>query len=128
MRFDREHLIFKAICALDEIVDIAREEPVRGTLAVRFVLAYLYSQSETNDRKAFDEFWKIIGDPYDSAFSEHDRRYIRTTYARGCLTKIARSCGVTLDIVTVERIGAVKAKTRAPKGPASPGWMRRADH
>jgi hypothetical protein len=50
MRFDRDQLIFKAICALDEIVDSARDRPVRGTLAMRFVLAFLYSQTGMDDR------------------------------------------------------------------------------
>jgi hypothetical protein len=117
MRFDRDHLVFKAICALDEIVDQCSTGPIRTTLAMRFVLAFLYSQSKTDERRNFDDFWKIIRDEHLQAYSDHDRRYMRVTYARTCLTGIARSCGLLMDIETQNMIAAVREKVRSRGGP-----------
>jgi hypothetical protein len=119
MRFDRDQLVFKAICALDEIVDQCSEGPVKATQAMRFVLAFLYSQSKSDDRDSFDQFWKIIRNEYQTAYSDHDQRYIRLTNARICYTGIARSCGVHMDIETMDRIAAVRVKVREKRSPRS---------
>lgn len=115
MRFDRNHLVFKAICALDEIVDQCHAGPIRTTLAMRFVLAFLYSQSPSDDRSRFDKFWKIIRDEYQPAYSDHDRRYLRVTYARTCWTGIARSCGIPMNLETENRIAAVRENVRGKR-------------
>lgn len=72
MEFDRDNLVFRAICVLDEIVDQCHAGTVKTTLAVRFILAFLYSQSKSDDRSSFDKFWKIIRDEYQPAYSDRD--------------------------------------------------------
>ncbi len=111
MRFDRERLIFKALCALDEIVDECRSGPVKATFAMRFALAYLYTVSNGH-RASYDTFWREARDPKSSAYSDHDRRYLRSTNARTALTGIARSVGIEM---TAQVMRALSDARKGPK-------------
>jgi hypothetical protein len=110
MRFDRNHLTFKALCALDEAIDQCDAAPIRPTFALRFALAYLFAVSDGR-RDPYDAFWREIRDGKGSAFSEASRRYVRTTYARTALAGISRSVGVELTAEMVQRL----RDARSPK-------------
>ena len=104
MRFDRDQLIFRALCALDEAIDHSDIAPVKRTFALRFALAFLFNLSDGKRRDCYDEFWREIGDPKDHAFSESSARYQRTTHARTNLSGIARSVGLELTADLMERL------------------------
>lgn len=53
----REHLIFKALAALQEVREASHERPVEPNWPIRFCLAYLYTQTG-GDRTPYDYFWK----------------------------------------------------------------------
>ncbi|KKC24439.1 hypothetical protein [Sphingomonas sp. SRS2] len=56
----REHLIFKALAALQEVREASVARPIEPTWPIRFCLAYLYSQSG-GDRSPYDYFWREMG-------------------------------------------------------------------
>lgn len=103
MRFDRDQLAFKALCALDEAIDACDAGPIKPTFALRFALAYLYAVSDGH-RDPYDSFWREIRDPKASAFSEPARRYVRTSYAWTALAGISRSVGVELTADIMQRL------------------------
>lgn len=111
MRIDREHLVFKALCALSEIVEQCGAGPVSPSLALRFSLAYLFSVSD-GDRSSFDTFWKVVQTGDDQFHSETMARAMRGAYARTEMTGIARSVGVEL---TVDYMGRLSAACRGGK-------------
>ena len=59
MRFDRDHLIFKALCALDEAIDQCDTAPIKPGFALRFALAYLFAVSDGR-REPYDAFWRQV--------------------------------------------------------------------
>lgn len=60
MGFSREQLIHKALMALEDAVQECRYRQPRRSLALRFALAYLWSQSGA-ERRHFDALWAAIG-------------------------------------------------------------------
>ena len=106
MRFDRDHLTFKALCALDEAIDQCDAAPIKPTFALRFALAYLFAVSD-GQRAPYDAFWREVTDSNGAAYSEPSRRYVRTTYARTALGGISRdlasSCQQTLRDARVSK-------------------------
>lgn len=112
MRFDRERLIFKALCALDEIVDDCHAGPVKPTFAMQFALAYLYAMSN-GDRAFYDEFWRETRDPKTNSYSDHDRRYLRSTHARTALTGIARSVGIEMTVQVMHALSDARKSRNA---------------
>ena len=96
MNLSREQLIFKALVALSEVVELARIKPVQPTAGFRFVLAWLYAHSEDNDRSDYDEFWHVVQNKMERAHSESEARYLRSSLARTALHGIARRAGVEL--------------------------------
>lgn len=68
MIFDWDTLIFKALCALDEIAIEAGDAPIKPSQSTRFALAFLYAVSN-GDRTQYDQFWREIMDPKASAYS-----------------------------------------------------------
>ncbi|WP_019833749.1 hypothetical protein [Sphingomonas sp. PR090111-T3T-6A] len=92
MHFERDHLIFKALVALDEVHNQAGEAPMEPSHAVRFVLAWLYSISD-GDRGIYDDFYRNMREPFAEAFSREGAAYRRSTYLRSCMGGIARSVG-----------------------------------
>jgi len=60
MRIANEHLILKALSALEQVLANAKhEQSPAAPLSVRFVLAYLYAVSN-GERAAFDSFWRYL--------------------------------------------------------------------
>jgi hypothetical protein len=97
MRFAQSHLIFKALCALDEAVEESRQQPVKPSYALRFALAYLYSVSEKDERSVFDAFWRTIQGA-ETFGLPHDHAYTRGTYACTYFQGICRSVGVEYTV------------------------------
>lgn len=104
MRIDRDRLVFKALVALDEAVSECSGGPVKPSFALRFALAYLHAAGD-GDRRCFDDFWKVIRDPYEWAYSDTRRSYLRPTNARTHLHGIVRSVGLELTVDLERRLG-----------------------
>lgn len=111
MRFDRDHLTFKALCALDEAIDLCDAAPIEPTFALRFALAYLFAVSDGR-REPYDAFWREVRDGNGAAYSEASRRYVRTTYARTALAGISRGVGIELTVDMMQRLR--NARTARP--------------
>ena len=62
----REHLIFKALAALQDARRTSSKAVVPPTWALRFCLAYLFNQS-FGGRHAFDYFWTAMQDLHPSS-------------------------------------------------------------
>ena len=111
MRFDRDQLTFKALCALDEAINQCDAAPIKPTFALRFALAYLFAVSDGR-RDPYDAFWREIRDPKASAFSDSARRYVRTSYARTALARISRGVGVELTADVMQHLRDARADRR----------------
>ena len=96
MRFAQEHLIFKALLALQEAVNQSRQGPVRPSFALRFAAAYLHAVSKVDDPQTFAEFWHTIQDGLAQTHNVTQANTIRATFAQSCLDRIARSVGYPL--------------------------------
>ena len=59
MRFAADNLRAKALLALEEATQECRYGQVRGTFAIRFALAYLWSLAPAS-REPFNEFWRAL--------------------------------------------------------------------
>lgn len=90
MRFDRDLMIFKALCALSEYADTSREAPLKPTFGLRFALAFLYSQSN-GDPRAFTDFWSAVQNAQEDAYHPTAGQYLRATNARAALNGIVNS-------------------------------------
>ena len=78
MRFSREQLIGKALLALEDAVQECRYRTPRRSLAVRFALAYLWTQSK-GERKHFDALWSALGrekSPWSHSTADHELAWI----------------------------------------------------
>ena len=95
-RSTREHLIFKALCVLDDAIDSCSPTPVKPNVGLRLALALLFVFSD-GDRQMFDEFWRtVIAD--DRAIISGDKGEARTSYARTYLTAICHDVGMPLSV------------------------------
>ncbi len=109
MRFDRDQLTFKALCALDEAIDQCDAAPVKPTFALRFALAYLFAVSDGR-REPYDAFWREVRDGTGAAYSKSSRRYVRTKYARTALAGISRGVGVELTADMMQRLRDARSR------------------
>lgn len=76
-RISREHLMFKALCALREAQHKAEQAPFQPDRGLRFALAYLWSQARPgSDRTAFDDFWLALSSK-GAGVSDHVRQLER---------------------------------------------------
>lgn len=96
MRLRHDQLTFKALVALDEIADQSSNAPVAPSASLRFVLAWLFAQSNDKDRDCYDAFWRIVQDDMAASFSAENAHYMRGTKARTELMMIARRAGIEL--------------------------------
>lgn len=79
MRIAPRKLIFMALCVLDEAVEQCRRELVMSTIGHRLALAYLYSVSHGRDRRVYDDFWRMIQNTQERAYSPEEGRFLRGT-------------------------------------------------
>lgn len=104
MRVGRERLIFLGLCALDEIVDQAKDGPMRPTFGLRFTLALLWALSDGKERPSYDGFWRCVT-PQKEPHREHQLYY---DYADDHLRAIARSLGFDFETELRERINRAR--------------------
>jgi hypothetical protein len=123
MRIDRNTLVFKALCALDEVAIEAGDAPLKPSLSTRFALAFLYAVSD-GDRSPYDQFWREIGDAKASAHSEGSGRYIRGSYARTAFTGIARTVGIDVGIEVMAKLAEARRNHGGPPRPKNDGDLR----
>lgn len=86
----REHLIFKALAALNEVCEASKAGPIQPSLLIRFDLAFLYAQGHGR-RSVYDDFWKEMQDEHRT--SADGGRYMRPTSLSTCLQGIIRDLG-----------------------------------
>ena len=104
MRVARARLIFLALCALDEIVDQAKDAPVRPGFGLRFTLAFLFALSDGRERACYDGFWRCVT-PQKEPHREHRLYY---DYADGHLRAIARTLGFDFEAELREAINRAR--------------------
>jgi hypothetical protein len=92
--------MFLALVALYEVADEAGRAPVRPSFALRFALAFLYTNSN-GDRSSYDGFWRQCQHPYDGRTQAN---YARGTMTRTAWNGICHSLGVALSIDFMEQI------------------------
>lgn len=85
MRFTPEHLTYKALCAVSEIVEQSAAGPVVPSMSLRFVLAFLYVQSGKQQKWIYDQFWQCIQEKHSHATCAEQAGYFRSRDAQGCL-------------------------------------------
>lgn len=100
MRVVCDPLVFKALCAVEEVCEQAQAAVVRPTFALRFALAFLYVRSD-GTRWVYDAFWAAIQD----ADIRSNGGYLRGTSAMSALQGIMRSVGV---VPTFEALAALR--------------------
>ena len=94
MRFTRDQLTRKAFLALEEAVQECRYRQPRRSFALRFALAYLWSQS-ARDREPFDALWQALGaakSPWSYSVAE------------SALGWVYKAAGVERDAAVPERL------------------------
>ncbi len=50
-----------------------------STIGHRLALAYLYSVSHGRDRRVYDDFWRMIQNTQERAYSPEEGRFLRGT-------------------------------------------------
>lgn len=65
MRIGIDHLIVKALHAVEDVCWLCQKGPVPPSFALRFTLAFLFAHSHSDDREPFDTFWRIATDTGD---------------------------------------------------------------
>jgi hypothetical protein len=113
MRFTPEHLTFKALCAVSEIVEQSRPAPVRPTMALRFVLAFLYVQSGKQQKWIYDQFWCCIQEEYPHATCTEQAGYFRNRDAQGCLNAMVEHTKMPMTPEFFERLRHSHSRQRA---------------
>lgn len=98
-----EHLIYKALVALDEVIHRCRGGVIRRDFALRFVLAYLYAVSDGR-REPYHDFWTTIQDPFSSSLD--GGRYLRPTAATTNLNGIISGLGFNSTPALIDAISA----------------------
>lgn len=86
MRFTAEHLTYKALCAVSEIVEQCRAAPVTPSMSLRFVLAFLFIQSGKQQKWVYDSFWRCIQEDYPTATCAEQAGYMRSRDAHASFT------------------------------------------
>ncbi|WP_420137307.1 hypothetical protein [Sphingomonas sp.] len=111
----RQRALFIGLAALQDYVDQARRNPLRGTVHLRALLAALALHGK-GDPTPYQHFWDRVREPLDpNAYSEAPQHYERGTYAQTYWTMIARDLGFPADSVDFcHRINAAVAKARRP--------------
>jgi hypothetical protein len=123
MRVARDRLIFLALCALDEIVDQAKDEPVKPSFGLRFTLAFLHALGDGKERGCYDGFWRCVT-PQKEPHREHRLYY---DYADGHLRGIAKSLGIDFEVQMRERINRARGLPPGHRSLKAKALERRGD-
>ena len=114
MRFTPEHLTYKALCAVSEIVEQSRPAPVQPTMALRFALAFLYVQSGKQHKWIYDQFWRCIQEEHPNATCTEQAGYFRSRDAQGCLNAMVEHNKMPMTPEFFERLR--HSHSRRPDG------------
>lgn len=107
MRFDRDKLIFLALCVLNEVCWRTQRGVVEGNFSIRLALATLHALGDGN-KQPFYNFWTQMRNPCDSANSWSQANTIRHGYVFRALNQVARSVGVDLSIDYCNRLAKAR--------------------
>jgi hypothetical protein len=124
MRFSQDRLIFKALCALDEVVERARKDRVEPDFAIRFALAYLHSVRIREDDWCYREFLQTIS---RTPSFEQPGVPMRGTLACTQFQCICRSVGIEYTVefeVAMQDARKSKQSITAGSAAASPADSR----
>jgi hypothetical protein len=86
----REHLIFKALAALQEVREASKDAPVDRSWQLRFCLAFLFTQGNGN-REPFQHFWLEMQNLHPT--STDAGRYMRHCELGRAITGVIRVLG-----------------------------------
>lgn len=93
MRVERDRLILLGLAVLIAARHSIRAGPVKAPPHVRLALAVLFSFSRSGEREHYDRFWRCLGAPYATAFSEPAGNVLRMNEAHSCFEWICRDVG-----------------------------------
>jgi len=102
MRIERDHLVFKALRALDEAVGAADERALEPSMHLRFVLAFLYAAGDA-EKHWFDGLWTALIS-YPSTGKGSSAHYGRSQTITAALNAICRSVGMERDVALMEAL------------------------
>ncbi|CAD7336149.1 hypothetical protein SPHS8_00874 [Sphingobium sp. S8] len=114
MRLAQEHLIFKALCVLDDAVDQAQQAPVQPAPGLRFALAYLWSVSRSSDQRSFVSFWRSAVGKERGGRSDHVEDIARFNEVRASFSSIARSVGFEPTVAFHDALRRARGLTTYP--------------
>lgn len=92
-RIPLDELKALALIALLEIAEEADHRPHGRTYALRFLLAWLFAQSDGN-RIPFDRFWRDAVGDLSRYGGDHQQAYMRGTSLRGAVEGMSKCVGV----------------------------------
>lgn len=104
MRFTPEHLTYKALCAVSEIVEQSKAGPVAPSMSLRFVLAFLFVQSGKQQKWIYDQFWRYIQEDYPHATCAEQAGYFRSRDTQGCLNAMVEQNKMPMTPQFFERL------------------------
>jgi len=121
MRFSSEHLIYKALLVVFEVVHACSSGPVKLSLGLRFALAYLCTTTRANDLDLFKRFSACLADTLPGK-TTYIANYMRALRARGFLDALMQGAGIapTLDNHTKLRKDFEKLTGQPVPNPPSP--------
>lgn len=112
-RISRDRALFLGLCALQDYVDQARRNPLRGTIHLRALLAMLALHGK-GDVKAYEQFWRycrIYGDEHNAT-----TQIMRSTYTQMQWTGIAADLGFpSVKNEFCQTVGEVVKQARQPR-------------
>jgi hypothetical protein len=107
---NRDQLVFKALCVLDDAIDQSCRGKVPASLGLRFALAYLYAvgdrRREWFDRQPYDEFWRLATKRDEAGNGLHcgTEATARRTSLNAAMNGIARAAGMKITPPIMERL------------------------
>jgi hypothetical protein len=79
VRLFRDELVGKALLALEDAVQECRYRQPRRSFAIRFALAYLWTQAQSPARRPFVELWQALGaakSPWSYSCADHALAFV----------------------------------------------------
>lgn len=113
MRFSREQLVWKALLALDEIVQQCGKSPVPKSLMLRFTLAYLYvaAGAQPSTKWLFESFWKTATQPAPTVeVGEFLNSYCRLRDATTAMNGICWALGMEPTVSLYQAMAEARTK------------------
>jgi hypothetical protein len=115
----RESAIHLGLGALYDVADKAGEGPIRPSLGLRALLAFLYFHSN-GDKAPFVDFWRECQNAWDG---QSQPGYMRSTYCRRELQRVIGAMGVANDKAWDEFIRFKRPQDRDRSTKGDCGWL-----